>query len=247
VANPHVSITNGNAYTAVITFQKISELIRQSPKSTPVVALVGATGSVGTLVSKLLAKHHPEVEYMLVARNERRINQLAGEMEVLNNAVETVVSLNIDDVKRADIVVLLTSAPDSLLHSEHLKRGAIVLDDTQPRNTHPAILKQRPDVTVIDGGVVSVPSLQLRNHIGLPKGLSYACLAETMLLAQAGHEGHFSIGNPTVDQAEYIAKIAQRYAPLGFGVAPDHSFGKLISKPTLLPSVQNSQVSLEAA
>ena len=247
VNNPHVAITNGNAYTAVITFQKISELIQQSPKKNPVVALVGATGSVGTLVSKLLAKHHPEAEYMLVARNERRINQLAVEMDSINKYIETVVSLNIDDVKRADIVVLLTSAPDSLLHSQHLKRGAIVLDDTQPRNTHPDILKQRPDVTVIDGGLVSVPGLQLRNHIGLPKGLSYACLAETMLLAQAGHEGHFSIGNPTLDQAEYIAQIAQRHSALGFGVAPDHSFGKLITKPTLLSSVQDSHLSLEAA
>lgn len=247
VNNPHVSITNGNAYTAVITFQKISELIQKSPQRNPVVALVGATGSVGTLVSMLLAKHHPEVEYMLVARNERKINQLAVEMESVNSYVETVVSLNIDDVKRADIVVLLTSAPDSLLHSQHLKPGAIVLDDTQPRNTNPDILKQRPDVTIIDGGLVSVPSLQLRNHIGLPKGLSYACLAETMLLAQAGHEGHFSIGNPTLDQAEYIAQIAQRYSSLGFGVAPDHSFGKLITKPAILSPIQDSHLSLQVA
>lgn len=104
VDNPHVSITNGNAYTVVITFQKISELILQSPESNPVVALVGATGSVGTLVSKQLAKHHPEVEYMLVVRNELKINQLAAEMASVNHSVETVVSLNIDDVKRADIV-----------------------------------------------------------------------------------------------------------------------------------------------
>lgn len=247
VNNPHVAITNGNAYTSVITFQKISELIRQSPKINPTIALVGATGSVGTLVSLLLAKYHPACEYMLVARNERKINQLASEMGGINSYTATSVSLNIDDVKRADIVVLLTSAPDSLLHAHHLKRGAVVLDDTQPRNTHPDILKHRPDLTVIDGGLVSVPSLKLRNHIGLPQGLSYACLAETMLLAQAGHQGHFSIGNPTLTQADYISEIAHRFSSLGFGVAPDHSFGQRIHKPVISHSVFDAHLSRQVA
>ncbi|MFN8354472.1 MAG: shikimate dehydrogenase [Spirosomataceae bacterium] len=239
--NPHVSITNGNAYTAVITFQRISELIRQSSSYSPKVALVGATGSVGSLVSLLLAKHHPEAQYLLMARNERKIVQLEKEMKATNPFCSTTTSLDINDVRQADIVVLLTSASDCILQGEHLKHGAIVLDDTQPRNTNPDIVKQRPDVTIIDGGLVSVPNLQLTRSIGLPRGLSYACLAETMLLAQAGYKGHFSVGNPTLNQAEYIAHVGNNFAHLGFGVAPDHSFGKLI-----LPSApQAKQVAFE--
>ena len=230
-ANSPVSITNGNAFTAYITWKKVAQLIRTCPNPYPVVALVGATGSVGSLVSKLLATYQPEADYMLVARNERKIRQLANDMSSINTRVRPLVSQEMDDVKRADIVVLLTSAADALLHPQHLKAGAVVLDDTQPRNTAPTLLKQRPDVTVIDGGLVSMEYLHLTRTVGLPNGLSYACLAETMLLAQAGHEGHFSIGNPTLEQAEYISTIAQRFSHLGFDLAPDYSFGKRIAQP----------------
>lgn len=231
--NPHVSITNGNAYTAVITHARVAQLIAESPRYRPVVALVGATGSVGTLVSNLLAKHNPEAEYLLVARNERRLTDLADEMTLTNYGVRPTISQTISDIRRADIVVLLTSAADSILQANHLKPNAVVLDDTQPRNTHPSLLTERPDVTIIDGGLVNVPSLKTNSRgIGLPRGLSYACLAETMLLAKAGYEGDFSIGNPTLGQAEFIRETAHRFAHLGFDVASDHSFGRLITQPT---------------
>ena len=235
--NPYVSITNGNAYTAVVTHHRIAHLIRECPNPQPQVALVGATGSVGTLVSLLLAKHNPEADYLLVARNERRLRTLAAEMVATNPWVQPTVSQQIDDIKQAAIVVLLTSAPDCLLHAHHLRPGAVVLDDTQPRNTHPNLLNQRPDITIIDGGLVAVPNLRITNAgIGLPQGISYACLAETMLLAQAGHEGDFSVGNPNVAQAECISTLAQRFRHLGFGAAADHSFGKPLTAVRHRPS-----------
>jgi fatty aldehyde-generating acyl-ACP reductase len=228
--NPTIAITNGNAFTAVITYERLSSLIESSNKCRPVVALVGATGSVGTLVCMQLAEQNPENEYILVARNERRLKDLSVKMKMSNRDVNTCISLDINSIKRADIVVLLTTASECLLQANHLKKGAIVLDDTQPRNTHPDILTIRPDVTIIDGGLVAVDHLKCsKGGIGLPQGLSYACLAETMLLAKADHEGDFSIGNPTLDQAYYIKGIAQQFKSLGFGVAPDYSFGKLIN------------------
>jgi len=224
--NPHLSVTNGNAYTSVITHTKIVNLIRKIP-ARPVVALVGATGSVGTLVCMLLARYQTEADYILVARNERRLRKLADEMKTINNKVVSVVSLSMDEVINADIVVLLTSSADCILHAGHLKANAIVLDDTQPRNSNPVLLTQRPDVSVIDGGLVEITHLKTNKigRLGLPPGISFACLAETMLLAKAGYSGDFSIGNPTLDQAEFISKLADRFAHLGFGIAPDHSFG----------------------
>jgi predicted amino acid dehydrogenase len=116
------------------------------------------------------------------------------------------------------------------LHSNHIKRNCVILDDTQPRNTSKDLLTQRPDVTIIDGGLVSVPHLKFSTSIGLPQGISFACLAETMLLAKAGYKKDFSIGNPSLDQAHIINQIADNNKHLGFDVAPDHSFGKPIPK-----------------
>jgi predicted amino acid dehydrogenase len=159
--NPYTSITNGNAFTAVITWKKIKHLLKGSHKINPVIALVGATGSVGSLVCKLLAKHNNhDAEYILVARNQYKLAAAESEMRSINY-LQTTISTNLDDIKRADIVVLLTSATNCLLHSHHLKKGVIILDDTQPRNTSSDLLLDRPNVTIIDGGLVSVPHLKL--------------------------------------------------------------------------------------
>ncbi|GAB3962888.1 polysaccharide biosynthesis protein [Spirosoma harenae] len=248
--NPHAAITNGNAFTAVITYQKIAQLIQECPKRYPVVALVGATGSVGSLVSQLLALHQPNADYVLIARNERKLRGLATSMVSLNDDVLPEIALGMDRVKQADIVVMLTSSADALLHADHLKPGAVVLDDTVPRNTHPDLLQQRPDVTILDGGLVAMPHLRLSRPIGVPDQTSYACLAETMLLAMAGHDGHFSIGNPTLEQAEYIRGLARRFAHLGFCPAPDYSFGQPVNPqpaPTYQPSSFTTLPSFEPA
>ncbi|MVM28502.1 shikimate dehydrogenase [Spirosoma sp. HMF4905] len=238
--NPYASITNGNAFTAVITYQKVAQLIQECPKRYPVVALVGATGSVGSLVSQLLALHQPNADYVLVARNERKLRGLATSMVALNGDVLPEIALSMERVKQADIVVMLTSSADALLQADHLKPGAVVLDDTIPRNTQPNLLQQRPDVTIIDGGLVAMPHLRLSRPIGIPTQTSYACLAETMLLALAGHEGHFSIGNPTLEQADYIRGLASRFAHLGFCPAADYSFGQPVDPQTVLPYIPSS-------
>ena len=226
---PYLSITNGNAYTAVITCQRISQLIRECHNPRPVIALIGATGSLGTLVSTLLAKQHDEGRYLLIGRNAHRLYRLAADMRTVNDSVETLVSQQLDTVKQADIVVVLTNAADCLLQPHHLKVGAVVLDNAQPRHTHPSLITKRPDITVIDGGLVSVPQLHFHQRpIGLPHGISYACLAETILLAQAHYQGNFGVGNATLAQADYINTLARRFSHLGFGLAPDHSFGKPI-------------------
>ena len=117
-------------------------------------------------------------------------------------------------------MVLLTASADALLGPEHLAPGAVVLDATQPRNTSPGLAVARPDVLVVDGGIVSIPSLRLTGgDIGLPDGRSYACFAETAILALTGHTGHFSLGNPTLDQVDAIRERARALRHLGFRAA----------------------------
>ena len=130
----------------------------------------------------------------------------------------------------------MTSSADALLKSEHLKPGAIILDDTQPRNTDPNLAVERPDVLIIDGGLVSIPGVSVNAHIGLPQGHSYACLAETMLLGLSGHQGHFSIGNPTPENITTIASQAARYRHFGFDLASLRSFNHLIDPVTVAAS-----------
>ncbi len=221
-----VGITNGNAFTAAVTARAAVALASGLGRS-PVIALVGATGSVGAAVTRVLADADVAAELLLIARSRTTLDALAKD---LGPRVTT--SLDVRDCRRADIVVLMTSATDSVLGPEHLKQGAIVLDDTQPRNTTPGLARDRPDVTLLDGGLVLTPGLTRRGRsIGIDAGSSFACLAETALLALDGHREHGTIGRPTPGQVEHMNELAARYAHLGFELAPPTSFGEPIEVP----------------
>lgn len=227
VKRTDIGITNGNAFTAAITLMGVENLLdRMGPEA--LVAFVGATGSVGTCLVRLLSRKRSG-RVLLVARNQTRLDRLAKEVSCDHLEVKT--STDMMSVRDADLIVLLTNSTEALLGSDHLKEGAVVLDDTVPRNTSPDIVKLRPDVTIVDGGLVEIPGACLTGPIGLPSGLAYACLAETMLLALDGHEGHFSIGTPHVEQAEYMLQAAARHQKFGFHLAPFRSFGDVIEDP----------------
>ena len=221
-----VAVTNGNAFTVFMTFEGIKKLLPMCAAREPHIAVVGATGSVGACLVQLLARQRIAARLTLVARHQGRLDALAEQVHALAPDVHVCATNNMAQVREADLVVLLTSSTEALLRSEHLKHGAIVLDDTQPRNTDPSLQQQRPDVLIVDGGLVAVPGMRLEKPISLPAGYAYACLAETMLLALAGHERHFSIGVPKLEQVEYIASLAPKYRHLGFTLGPLHSFGR---------------------
>lgn len=232
-----VGVTNGNAFTAATVDAQARQLLDTlvEPARDRHVAVVGATGSVGGAVVRLLARDRAVDRLTLVARRRPRLEALAEEV---GRQVPTRASTDLADVVDADLVVLLTASADALVGPEHLGPGAVVLDATQPRNTSPDLLLARPDVTVVDGGVVEVEGLRLvGGSIGLPDGRAYACFAETMILALSGHQGHFATGVPTLEQVDRTRSLAADLPHLGLGVAAPTSFGR-----ALLPAAITAEV-----
>lgn len=226
-------LTNGNAFTAVTIFRRLEGLIHDFNGMKPTVAIVGATGSVGSLLSKMLITRCSNPNYLLIGRNERKLGKLSEEISrEARGVADFTTSTCISDVRRADIVVLVTSDSGSLLKPEHLRPRCIVVDATQPRNASGSITTERPDIRMIDGGLVSIPSLKTNKigRLGLPAGVAFACMAETILLALDGFGADFSIGHPQLPHAEAISRLAEKYAYLGFSVADDHFFGKPIAR-----------------
>jgi predicted amino acid dehydrogenase len=224
-----IGVTNGNAFTAAIVDDQARRLLRDAVDhaSDPHVAVIGATGSVGAAVTRLLARDRAAARLTLVARSAGRLDALAAEV---GRRVPTSTATSMEAVADADLVILLTASADALLGPEHLGLGAVVLDATQPRNTSPTLVAERPDVLVVDGGVVDIPSLRLvGGNIGLPDGRAYACFAETALLALSGHRGHFSIGVPTLELVDRTRELATGLSHLGFRAAEPTSFGRPVA------------------
>ncbi|MDM7832731.1 semialdehyde dehydrogenase [Cellulomonas edaphi] len=222
---PGMTVTNGNAFTAQLTARAVRRLVAGMDR--PHVAVLGATGSVGSCVVRMLAGD-PDLDLgalTLVARRRHRLAELAAGARSARPDVVVHEACEIEAVRDADLVVVLTSSTDALLRAEHLKPGAVVLDDTQPRNTDPALVTQRPDVTVVDGGLADVSGLDVRADIGLPPGYAYACLCETMLMAFDGCTTP-AVGDATLEHARRMQRAADRFGHLGFGLAAPLSFGR---------------------
>jgi len=58
---------------------------------------------------------------------------------------------------RADLILAATSSLEALITPDVLKRGAVVCDMSRPSNVSKEVLEERPDVLVIDGGVIALP------------------------------------------------------------------------------------------
>ena len=82
------------------------------------------------------------------------------------------------------MVVTVTSAVDTVIEPSYLKTGAVVCDVARPRDVSRQVARVRPDVLVIEGGVVEVPGdVEFHYNFGFPPKTAYACMAETMILA----------------------------------------------------------------
>ncbi|NPV71381.1 MAG: aminotransferase class III-fold pyridoxal phosphate-dependent enzyme [Firmicutes bacterium] len=131
-------------------------------------------------------------------------------------------------VAMSDVVVTATSTLATLVTPGNVKSGAVVCDLSRPPNVSREISESRPDVLVIDGGVVALPGLpSLGWNFGFEQGLAYACMAETIMLALEHHYEHTSIGlDLDIDRVTFMRELAAKH---GFGLADLRSFDRPLS------------------
>jgi hypothetical protein len=70
----------------------------------------------------------------------------------------------------------------------------VITDVARPLDLPPEEVAKRPDVLVIESGEIELPGDVRMKNIGLPKGVAYACLAETIVLALEGRFENFTVG-----------------------------------------------------
>lgn len=129
----------------------------------------------------------------------------------------------------AGVVITATSSPEELINPHWVAPGAIICDISRPANVRPSLRQVRPDVLVIDGGVVSIPGRpSLGWDFGFEPGLAYACMAETMMLALEHHYTDMSLGPYlSLDNMIYLRQLAEKH---GFKAAQLRSFDRPLSR-----------------
>ena len=179
-----IAVTTGNAYTVATAIEgtiKAAGLIGIDMEEAEVLVL-GATGSIGRVLALILA--YRGYKLTLAARNVYRLEKVAQRITKETGVVPRVTRDVKQAVRRADVILCVSSAVDVLVEPEDLKPGALVCDVARPRNVSVEVKHKRKDVLVIEGGIVKVPGdVEFNFDFGFPKGHSYACMAETMILA----------------------------------------------------------------
>ena len=156
-----------------------------------------------------------ELDWPLPSRLDGATLMRLGE-ELIGRTGSVIVSVDHEEMlQRADIVVCCTSTTERMVRSERLRTGAVVCDTSRPSNVDPDVRERRPDVMVLDGGVVSLPcDSALGFNASLPAGRAYACMAETMMLAMDQRYRDMSLGfDLSLEQVLEMESLAEE---LGF-------------------------------
>ena len=221
-----IAVTTGNSYTVTTAIEgamKAAAMIEIDVASATL-AVVGATGSIGKTCARVMAPRFART--LLVGRDQARTEAVAEGMP--NTSATTDVAV----LRDADVVVTVTSADTAIIFPEHLKSGSVVCDVSRPRDVSTRVAQDRPDVLVIEGGVVKVPGpVDFHFDFGFPKGTAYACMSETMILALEESNESFTIGKDvSVEQVEEMGRLADKH---GFSLAGFRSFERAVEQSTI--------------
>ena len=156
--------------------------------------VVGATGAIGSACARLLVRAAEEV--YLVSPETAKLLALKAAIEQESPGAKVVLAATTDrDLPQMDMVVTATSgAGKKVLDIMKVKPGCVITDVARPLDLPPSEVAKRPDVLVIESGEIQLPGEVRMKNIGLPRGVAYACLAETIVLALEGRFENFTVG-----------------------------------------------------
>ena len=229
-----VGITTGHAYTGYNVAQNVFALVKYMnlDKKNISIGIVGAAGSIGSISAKLLAREgFTNLILIDLERKKHQFGDLFTEILEINSNVKITFSHQIRDIKKCDIVIAATNAPEALIRAGDLKWGAIVVDDAQPSDVHPDVFK-REDVLVVEAGVTNTPGIHNNFNFGLKNRYdNFCCLAEVFILASNEWNKNYVINRASLGLVDNITSMGKS---LNFKIGAFQNFNHLISNEKLL-------------
>ena len=215
------AITSGNALTVGMAIMAVRRAVKKLGicSQCASVAVVGATGNIGSTCAAILAGEFGEV--YLIGRSVTTPRLLTVAEDIRNAAPGKKVHLadSLDVLKRCSVVVSASNAAHALIYPEHLASGPVVVCDISvPGDVHETVTAQRPDAEVIHSPIVKLPHNPDFKVAGIPlkQGHALPCMAETLLMGLENAKTNGSYGPITPNRVEYMCQIAEKH---GFTLA----------------------------
>jgi predicted amino acid dehydrogenase len=239
---PEIGFTTGHAYT-IANIQAIAQASASKvglSLSEATVAIVGAAGSIGSGCASLFATLGVPRLVLIDTLWQEPLQAVAERVRAINGRIQVTLTNRLEAMREADLSVVATNSPRTIIEPEFLKLGSIVIDDSFPKNVPQSMARTRTDVILLEGGAARLPSdLEVDRARNLPNILDvpftrmvscqeiYGCFAETLTLAASGHQGNYGLGPADPGLA---ADILARARKLGIGMAPLQFYGGAVSQ-----------------
>jgi len=205
--------TTGNTHTAWVICRQLEA---NAPKigidlKKATVAVVGATGDIGSAVCRWLSTRTGVKEILLVARQQAPLEEL---QKSINGGI---ISTLEDALPQADIVIWVASMPRTLeIDASKLKTPCLMIDGGYPKNLDSKL--GGSDIHFLKGGIVEFFTdigwnIMELAEMEVPQRQMFACFAEAMLLEFENHHTNFSWGrnNITLEKMDFIGKASIRH------------------------------------
>ena len=216
-------ITTGNSYSASgalwAAHDAVARLglvkLEKGEKIHGKAMVVGATGAIGSVCARLLARTADEVH--LVSPESAKLLLLEKSIHQESPEAKLVLSSYADGDKSIgdmDIIVTATSgAGKRILDIMKVKPGCVITDVARPLDLPAEEVAKRPDVLVIESGEVYLPGDVRMKEIGFEDhNIVYACLAETIVLTLEGRFENFTVGrNIEWEKVHEIYKLGLKH------------------------------------
>jgi acetylornithine/succinyldiaminopimelate/putrescine aminotransferase/predicted amino acid dehydrogenase len=216
-----IALTSGNSLTVGMGLRAIQEATRENgiQLSGVRLAVIGATGNIASTYAIMMA---PKVAELVLVIRDLASPKLAGLLKTIRQATPNAsvrVTESIEEISDCSVIITASNTPEPLIYSRYLAGGPVVICDISlPSDVADEVKRDRPDVLVIQGGVVKLPHNEDLEIGGIPlrKGHVFSCMAETMLLGLEGVQTDDSIGSVKPGNVLKVLSMAEKH---GFSLA----------------------------
>ncbi len=205
--------TTGNTHTAWVICRQLeinAPMVGIDLKKARV-AVIGATGDIGSAICRWLNNRTEVGELLLVARQQKPLLELQNQL-----GSGQVMSLE-DALPQADAVIWVASMPKTLqIDPNCLQRPCLMIDGGYPKNLDSKF--SGDGIHILKGGIVEFfkdigwNMMQLA-EMERPHRQMFACFAEAMILEFEECHTNFSWGrnNITLEKMDFIGEASVRH------------------------------------
>lgn len=237
-----IPVTSGNSLTIWACVESARQAMAKmgKPLHSCRAMVVGATGSIGKAVSKVLAQEVAEL--VIVSKRPEKVLEFTKQLQEQGVKAEGGISVA-PFIGSCDLIVATTTDPEGVIDVMQLKPGCVVVDVARPPDVSMEEAGKRDDILVIESGEIRCPGNPSWGvDIGLPPGIAFACLTETIILTLEQRWESYTLGRE-IDVAK-VREIGELALKRGYELSGIYSFGQPVSDMEIARIRERAQMKL---